>query len=293
MIIKLLLILIWPVGVGLILMATAVVARRDPGRLAGPGISRFGTSDLPARHADLPSQYRRLAVATVVLGVGLAAAFLVMTVAGLIIVHGGPTIDKPLFNWLAAHHREHVWKSLMSETTQFGYKWTTWGAAATAGVILALTWGENRWLPPVVLGSLIVVDHYVVRVITVTFHRVPPPGATQGTFPSGGCDRVIVFYGLIAYLLWRELSGRRGPLIWAAGVVAALGFNESYSRTYLGLHWFTDTIGGLLLGCLELAVFVVAVELAAPRRVPALIAGRPVMPRQLTTGQHPAGGVPR
>jgi membrane-associated phospholipid phosphatase len=74
---------------------------------------------------------------------------------------------------------------------------------------------------------------------------------------------VIVFYGLIAYLLWREFSGQRRAAIWAAAAVAALGFNEAYSRVYLTLHWFTDALSGLLYGGLLLAVFVAAVRVVA------------------------------
>ncbi|HEX9623561.1 MAG TPA: phosphatase PAP2 family protein, partial [Streptosporangiaceae bacterium] len=95
------------------------------------------------------------------------------------------------------------------------------------------------------------------------------PTSPLGTYPSGGCDRVIVFYGLIAYLLWREFSGQRRSAVWLAGGVAALGFNEAYSRVYLSLHWTTDAVSGLLYGTLLLAVFVTAVH---------LVAGPPIRP---------------
>jgi membrane-associated phospholipid phosphatase len=257
--IKFLLILLWPAGIGIIVAAAALLARRDAS--AAPGRRRqsrwpFGWT---ARHAGAGSREQRAVAALVVMATGLAVAYGVMLAAGLAAVHGGPSIDHPVFRFLAAHHREHLWKSLMSETTQFGYKWTTWGAAAAAGTCLAFLWKEHRWVPPVALGSLIVVDHFFIRVITDTFHRVPPPGS-GGTFPSGGCDRVVVFYGLVAYFLWRAISGRRGAAIWAAAVVAVLGFNESYSRTYLGLHWLTDTLSGLLCGSLELAAFILAIR---------------------------------
>jgi membrane-associated phospholipid phosphatase len=45
--------------------------------------------------------------------------------------------------------------------------------------------------------------------------------------------------------------------------VAALGFNEAYSRAYLTLHWFTDTLAGALFGCMLLAVFITAVRWVA------------------------------
>jgi len=45
----------------------------------------------------------------------------------------------------------------------------------------------------------------------------------MATFPSGGAERCIIFYGLIAYLLWREFSGSRRAAVWSAAAVAALG----------------------------------------------------------------------
>ena len=76
-----------------------------------------------------------------------------------------------------------------------------------------------------VLGAAIFIDHYLTLALRHTFHRLGPPDSPLGTFPSGGCDRIIVFYGLIAYLIWRAVSGRRTTAIWLGGVIAALGFS--------------------------------------------------------------------
>jgi membrane-associated phospholipid phosphatase len=115
---------------------------------------------------------------------------------------------------------------------------------------------------------LIVIDHYTTLGLRHVFHRLGPPTSPLGTYPSGGCDRCIVFYGLIAYLLWHAFSGRRTTAIWAAAVVAALGFNEAYSRVYLSLHWLTDALSGLIYGVLLLIAFIMAVRVAGGRPVP-------------------------
>lgn len=196
-------------------------------------------------------------------------------------VHAGPTIDKPIWHWTVNHHRWHVWKSFMGEATQLGYKWTTWGAAMTAAVILALVSPNRRWLPPLALGTLIIVEHFLTRAVVDIFHRPGPPGS-GGTFPSGGTDRAVVFYGLIAYFLWRELSGTRRGAIVAGTVVAALGFNEAYSRFYLAVHWLTDILSGFIYGCLLLCVFVGAVR---------FVAG-PVAVRRESHGSHRAAPSP-
>jgi membrane-associated phospholipid phosphatase len=163
----------------------------------------------------------------------------------------------------------------MKRLTKLGNTWTTWGAALAAAACLAVTWRTKRWLPPVVLAAAIVLDHFTTLALRHTFHRLGPPTSPLGTYPSGGCDRVILFYGLIGYLLWREFSGRRSTGILVAGGVAVLGFDEAYSRVYLSLHWFTDSLSGLLYGTLLLTAFIIAVH---------LVAGRPVRPAAAEPG---------
>jgi len=163
--------------------------------------------------------------------------------------------------------------AVLKRLTKIGNAWTTWAAAATAAVCLSVTGRTRRWLPPVVMATLIFVDHYTTLALRHVFERVGPPTSPLGTYPSGGCDRVVVFYGLIGYLLWREFSRRRSTGIWVAAVVAALGYNEAFSRVYLGLHWFTDALSGLLYGGLLLGVFVLALHFVTGR-VPATGAAR-------------------
>ena len=79
----------------------------------------------------------------------------------------------------------------------------------------------------------------------------------------------MVFFGLIAYFLWREFSGRRVTAIWAGAAVAALAFNEGYSRVYLGMHWTTDVLSGWFYGILLLALFILATRvIMGPARAP-------------------------
>ncbi len=87
-----------------------------------------------------------------------------------------------------------------------------------------------------------------------------PPNSPGGTYPSGGCERAILYFGLVAYLLLRQGNWRRSRRIWAAGAVAALAFNEAYTRIYLTLHWFTDAISGLIYGALVLAAIILAIR---------------------------------
>jgi membrane-associated phospholipid phosphatase len=265
-----LVVLLWPAVMILIFGAGYLLARRAPGEapLAGGTArhqppSRAGSHKAhkapSARLAD-PAWLLRAAKACVIAAAGSLLVFGVMALLGLLVVHHGLAIDRPIFHWMT-RHQVHADAALMKRLTKIGNTWTCWGAAVAAAVCLAVTWRSNRWLPPVVLAACIVGDHYTTLALRHTFHRLGPPTSPFGTYPSGGCDRVILFYGLIAYLLWREFSGRRATAVWIGAVIAALGFNEGYSRVYLSLHWFTDAISGLLYGGLLLAAFIAAVHL--------------------------------
>jgi len=269
---KILLVLLWPAGIATILAIAALLARRAAAAapagsspVTPPAAGRASRHGTPAggraagRVSGLPPAGRSAARFLLIAVAGAVAVYAVTALLGLLVVHAGPTIDKPILNWTVAH-RVHSWAAVMNRLTKIGDTWTTWGAVAAAAVCLAVTWRRNRWLPPLALATAIIVDHFTTIYIRHTFERPGPPSSPHGTFPSGGADRIIIFYGLIAYLLWHEFSRQRRAGIWAGATVAALAFSEGYSRGYLTLHWFTDVLSGWVYGGLLLLLFIFAVR---------------------------------
>ncbi len=67
------------------------------------------------------------------------------------------------------------------------------------------------------------------------------------SYPSGHVLRATITYGLILYLAERwELFGRDSSRL--SPVLALVIFFVGYGVIYLGWHWFSDALGGLLLG---------------------------------------------
>ena len=252
---KALAVLLWPVGIGAILVVTALLVRHRRDRPRHVAMNGHGDAAVTLRGAR-----SSIVGMLLILAVGALAVYAVTCLLGVLVVHAAPGLDKSIYTWMTGH-QAHVWKAVMNRLTKIGNTWTTWGAAAAAAACLAAFYRRHKWLPPVALGAAIVIDHYLTLALRHTFHRPGPPDSPLGTFPSGGCDRIIVFYGLIAYLIWREVSGRKSTAVWLAGVVAVLAFSEAYSRVYLTLHWFTDAVSGLIYGCLILAVFIATIRL--------------------------------
>ncbi|MGV8876715.1 MAG: phosphatase PAP2 family protein [Rhodoglobus sp.] len=83
----------------------------------------------------------------------------------------------------------------------------------------------------------------VVQLLKAVFDRTRPPEilviADPGSFPSGHVANAATLAVVLFLLL------RRG-WVWMAG--AAYTILMMLSRTYLGAHWLSDTVGGVLIG---------------------------------------------
>jgi undecaprenyl-diphosphatase len=78
------------------------------------------------------------------------------------------------------------------------------------------------------------------------------PLAAGNSYPSGHMVRTVIVYGLIAFVAYRLSPPgwfRRLAIPAAAVMIAAMAFD----RLYLGVHWESDVVGGLLAGGLALA----------------------------------------
>jgi membrane-associated phospholipid phosphatase len=277
---KILTFLIWPAGMAVIFGTAAWLAQRAPampvtrGRARLPQLPDRAALAGPGRRPQIREAIRQALAFLVIVLAGAAVIFGVMALLGQAVRHGGP-VDRPIYRWMIPH-RVHAWKELMNSLTKVGDAWSTRMAAASAAVCLAVTWRRHKWLPALAFIVLSALQRYLTHGIHLAAHRVGPPGFPHGTFPSGGSERAVVFFGLIAYFLWREFSGRRTTAIWAGAAVAAIAFNEGYSRAYLGMHWTTDVLSGWLYGILLLALFILASRMVmGPAHAPdSVTAGR-------------------
>ena len=82
----------------------------------------------------------------------------------------------------------------------------------------------------------------------------PRPNAAPWGFPSGHVLSLVVYFGVVAFLLV-SLTERRRPFrfvaCFACGAVVGL---VAVSRIYLDMHWLSDVIGGLSLGAAYLLI---------------------------------------
>ncbi len=67
------------------------------------------------------------------------------------------------------------------------------------------------------------------------------------SFPSGHAMGSTIVYGFLAFLAWVHIPRRKPRLFWTAALVAVAA-GISLSRVYLGVHWFSDVVGGWTAG---------------------------------------------
>ncbi|MFB4311114.1 hypothetical protein [Actinomadura sp. GTD37] len=168
--------------------------------------------------------------------------------------------DVPMFKLAQRTVRPGAWTDVMKVLTQSGNVWPTRYvglAGAIALTLLALRKGRRVWVPALLIGSVVLVERFQQTALGALVDRGHPP-TTLGTYPSGGCARLISIYGAIVLITLSYL--RAGPRVRAAvwGVFAAFAFWEGYTRWYLSKHWITDVYGGWIYGYLLLAVVVFA-----------------------------------
>lgn len=79
------------------------------------------------------------------------------------------------------------------------------------------------------------------------------------SFPSGHVVRATIAYGLVFYLAERwGLFGRDSARL--SPVLVLVIFFVGYATVYLGWHWLSDAIGGLLLGVTLLIALIAYLE---------------------------------
>jgi len=66
------------------------------------------------------------------------------------------------------------------------------------------------------------------------------------SFPSGHTLNTVIFYGAVALIVW-SIAGRRAGLA-ALGAAALITLAVGTSRIYLGFHYLTDVVGGIVAG---------------------------------------------
>lgn len=143
-------------------------------------------------------------------------------------------------------------------------------------LLLALRWGGWPWAVYVAAAGLLDISNEGVKALVGRPRPNPLEPGEAGSFPSGHTVHAVLFLGVVWSLVAPRLPERRHRQALAALFVVGV-LLTGLSRIYLGRHWPSDVLGGLLVGSIALwALWSVASR--------TLLAGRPS-----TSGDAPAG----
>jgi len=216
-----------------------------------PGMSRPTTARQP-EHQLVASPGRDIAVTAVAL-VLTAAAFIAVADSGAL-AH----IQRVDDSWLRlmVTHRSAPVTAVAKFFNLLGLVSVTLPVRiAIAGY---LAW-RRRWWHFAAFVAAIVLSEIFIGTLKGIYDRARPPGslvATSGaSFPSG--HSIAASVTIVAAVIALVPPGRRRAW-WGTGAVA-FSILMALSRAYLGAHWLSDAIAGVLLGtsCALLAALVV------------------------------------
>jgi undecaprenyl-diphosphatase len=139
------------------------------------------------------------------------------------------------------------------------------GTGGTIGLALVVGVFEYRRIPsralPAFLAVVVLGQFAVANIIKWIVDRARPAidpltGFAGTSFPSGHATASAAAFAAFAFLIGR----RQSPRVKAAlgGLAAGIAACVASSRVFLGVHWFTDVLAGLLVGWTWFAVCSIA-----------------------------------
>ena len=178
----------------------------------------------------------------------------VVNKTGLIVV------DHNLAQWLHAHATSRF-TSLMFVVTTFGSAPVVAGIALVVGIVLAWQRNWDRFLTL----ALAVPGGSLINVLMKEAFQRPRPSLKEAfvhlttySFPSGHASSSVFLYGLLAVFAvqsFRKWESRVFSVLAGIVMIALIGF----SRVYLGAHYLSDVLGGIVEGVAWLTLCLTAV----------------------------------
>lgn len=134
--------------------------------------------------------------------------------------------------------------------------------------ILLVTRGYYAYLLGLVVSSL--GSAGIMYVLKHLIERARPPVSYQAyiesgfSLPSGHATIAAAFYGFCIYLIWNLFPPSLSRTLATVGIGIVIS-GIAFSRLYLGVHYMSDILAGLLLGGIFVWIGVAVVRISEKR----------------------------
>lgn len=167
-------------------------------------------------------------------------------------------VDEPVYNALSAL-RSPFFTSLFLLATNL----------VSPLVLLIITLGVVAFVPRQELRVPLLINLCAAVLLNLSlkhvFARPRPPEAfrliteTGSSFPSGHAMTAACFYGFLIWVVWQLCENKRLRNALCALLALVIAMVAS-SRVYLGVHYFSDVMGGICISVVYLIVFTTLVS---------------------------------
>jgi membrane protein DedA with SNARE-associated domain/membrane-associated phospholipid phosphatase len=205
----------------------------------------------------------------VVLGVLSMFALLLLAdmVSGLVIRNALSNLDLSVQN-VMSQLRSAPGDELMIPVTMLGDVSTVY--IIGLAIVGWLLW-RRAWHSAVAASATFAVARLTEAGLKQVIGRSRPPGgaileaAGNFSFPSGHAVMAGTAFGVLALVAGQSMGRWSKAIVIAA--CSSVAIAVAFSRVYLGVHWFSDVAGGLLIALVIVTVFGVALEAFPVRRL--------------------------
>ena len=181
----------------------------------------------------------------------ICLGFVVLTILILIFPHSFVDLK---FSQELQEHQNPFLDSTMKLVSWFGY----FPGSAIVVLLSTLLFFFFKYRKEALFVFITAASGLVSSVVKILVNRPRPTEPTvrivqkvyEQSFPSGHVLFYVVFFGFLIVLMYQLKTIPKMIRILVISLSALLIFVIPFSRIYLGAHWFTDVLGGFLLGLL-------------------------------------------
>ena len=183
----------------------------------------------------------------------LTAFVAVLFVFGLIInevlLEREAAVDNYIFSFLSAHMINPHLTNFMIAVTYFAS--AVFLPIAYMGVLLLYIFMKN-YIRVIEISVIGIGGFMITYFMKLTFHRIRPPDPLieplqSFSFPSGHATSGFIYYGLLAYLIWKTTIPKQYKYL-AAVILILFSILIGFSRIYLRVHYASDVVAGFCVG---------------------------------------------